>query len=80
MTYLEKLSPWCIIKLLPSMQRLTVARFRRRGDAEAHLRILHRLIPHANFTIIYDPVLSSQTLPADNVTNEIDKYSNRQGD
>jgi len=73
MTYLERLSPWCIIKLLPSMQRLTVARFRRRGDAEAHLRILRRLIPHAKFTIIYDPVLISQTLPADNTVHEVEK-------
>ncbi|NET57948.1 MAG: hypothetical protein F6K47_17860 [Symploca sp. SIO2E6] len=73
MTYLERLSPWCIIKLLPNMQRLTVARFRRRGDAEAHLRILRRLIPHANFTIIYDPVVIPPTLPVDNTVNEIDK-------
>ncbi len=37
MTYLERLSPWCIIKLLPNMQRLTVARCRRRNDAEEHM-------------------------------------------
>ncbi|NEP09026.1 MAG: hypothetical protein F6K14_02005 [Symploca sp. SIO2C1] len=73
MTYLERLSPWCIIKLLPSMQRLTVARFRHRGDAEAHARILRRLIPHAEFTIIYDPVLVSQVLPVDNTVNQVEK-------
>ncbi len=37
MTYLERLSPWCIVKLLPNMQRLVVARCRRRNDAEEHL-------------------------------------------
>ncbi|NEQ64324.1 MAG: hypothetical protein F6K21_02270 [Symploca sp. SIO2D2] len=60
MSYLERLSPWCIIKLLPKMQRLTVARFRRRGDAEAHMQVLRRLIPDATFTIIYDPALEQQ--------------------
>lgn len=33
MTYLERLSPWCIVKLLPNMQRQVVARCRRRNDA-----------------------------------------------
>jgi hypothetical protein len=33
MTYLERLSPWCIVKLLPNMQRRVVARCRRRNDA-----------------------------------------------
>ena len=59
MTYLERLSPWCIIKLLPSMQRLTVARFRRRGDAEAHLQILRSKNPTASYEVIFD-VTSAQ--------------------
>jgi len=37
MTYLERLSPWCIVKLLPNMQRQVVARCRRRNDAEEHM-------------------------------------------
>jgi hypothetical protein len=40
MTYLERLSPWCIVKLLPDMQRLVVARCRRRNDKGA-------IAPHA---------------------------------
>lgn len=60
MTYLEKLNPWCVVRLLPSMQHQIVARFRRRSDAEAHLQILHRLITGVNFTIIFSPVLEQQ--------------------
>ena len=33
MTYLKRLSPWCIVKLLPNMQRQVVARCRSRNDA-----------------------------------------------
>lgn len=60
MTYLEKLNPWCVVRLLPSMQHQIVARFRRRTDAEAHLQILHRLIPGVAFTIIFYPNLEQQ--------------------
>ena len=60
MTYLERLSPWCIIKLLPNMQRLVVARCRCRNDAEKHLRILRRLLPGASFAIVFDPALDRQ--------------------
>jgi hypothetical protein len=42
MTYAERLSPWCIIKLLPKMQRMTVARCRRRNDAEEQCDSLKR--------------------------------------
>ncbi|AFZ18926.1 hypothetical protein [Allocoleopsis franciscana] len=37
-TYLERLSPWCLVRLLPKMQRLTVGRFRRWNDAHEHMR------------------------------------------
>ncbi|MEJ6483802.1 hypothetical protein N0Y54_21205 [Nostoc punctiforme UO1] len=54
MTYSEKLSPWCVIRLLPNMQHRILARFRRRSDAEAHLQVLHRLIPGMSFTLIFN--------------------------
>ena len=57
MTYYQQLHPWCIIHLLPKMQRQVVARFRRRNDAEAHLQALHRLEPTANYEIVFDPAL-----------------------
>ncbi len=64
MTYLEKLSPWCIVRLLPNMQNQVVARFRRRSDAEAHLQVLRRLIPNVNFTLIFNVVLEQQNQTA----------------
>jgi hypothetical protein len=54
MTYKTKLFPWCIIRPLPNMQQTIVARFRRRCDAEAHLRILRQLIPSDPYTIMFD--------------------------
>jgi hypothetical protein len=37
------------------MQRITVARLRNRSDAEGHLAVLRRLIPNADFAIVFDP-------------------------
>jgi hypothetical protein len=54
MTYFEKLHPWTIIRPLPNLQRRTVARFRRRNDAEAHLQVLKRLMPDIAFEIVFD--------------------------
>lgn len=54
MTYKTQLFPWCIIRPLPNMQQKIVARFRRRSDAEAHLKILRLLLPNAPHTIIFD--------------------------
>lgn len=54
-TYYDRLHPWCIIRLLPKMQRAVVARFRRRNDAEAHLKILQQMNPDADYLIIFDP-------------------------
>ncbi|MCC3589229.1 hypothetical protein QUA82_30045 [Microcoleus sp. F8-D3] len=60
MTYFEKLHPWCLIRLLPNCQRIVVARFRKRNDADEHLRVLQRLVKHRTFVIIFD----SQEQPA----------------
>ncbi|MEC4885654.1 MAG: hypothetical protein SAL70_30715 [Scytonema sp. PMC 1070.18] len=60
MTYLDKLNPWCLVKLQPSMQNQVVARFRRRSDAECHLRVIRRLSPGVTYIIIFNPVLELQ--------------------
>ncbi|AOX01155.1 hypothetical protein BJP34_18430 [Moorena producens PAL-8-15-08-1] len=54
MSYSERLHPWVIVRLLPKMQRVIVARFRNRSDAEGHLWALKRLMPEAKFIIIFD--------------------------
>ncbi len=54
MSYSERLHPWVIVRLLPKMQRVIVARFRNRSDAEGNLQALKRLMPDAQFIIIFD--------------------------
>ncbi|MFB2976608.1 hypothetical protein [Microseira sp. BLCC-F43] len=45
---------WIIIRQLPNLQRITVGKFRNRSDAEGHLQILRRMIPHARFEVVFD--------------------------
>jgi hypothetical protein len=52
--YQQQLHPWCIVRLLPNLKRLTVARCRRRGDAEAHLKLLRQQTA-ADFAIVFEP-------------------------
>lgn len=59
MSYKEQLTPWCIIRHLPNLQRIVVCRFRRRNDAEDHLRLIRRLCPNVAFSIIFDLPLDS---------------------
>jgi hypothetical protein len=54
MTYLQRLNPWCIIRPFPDMRTLIVGRFRRRVDAEGHLRILKQMMPSVPFEIVFD--------------------------
>lgn len=61
MTYRDSLSPWCIVQHLPNMQCAIIARFRKRSDAEAHLRVLQRLNPTITYELIFD-------LPSDKPT------------
>ncbi len=54
MTYAHRLHPWAIVRLLPKMQRVVVGRFRNRSNAEGHMQALKRLMPDANFVIVFD--------------------------
>lgn len=53
--YRDRLNCWAIARLLPKMQRIIVARFRNRSDAEGHVQCLRQLIPHASFIVVFDP-------------------------
>lgn len=46
--------PWCIIRQLPNMQRVVVARFHRRHDADGYLQILQQLMPTTKHVIVFD--------------------------
>lgn len=54
MNYQEKLSPWTIIRMQPDQKDVTVARFRRRSDAEGHLLVLKKMIPQIEFAIVFE--------------------------
>jgi hypothetical protein len=58
MSYHERLHPWCILRFLPKMKWLIVARFRRRNDAEGHLKALCHLDPTIEYEIAFDPGLA----------------------
>lgn len=48
------------------MQRITVARFRRRNDADAHVKVLRQLIPEGTYIILFNAAvapLSSKVQP-----------------
>ncbi|MBD2072183.1 hypothetical protein H6F93_32455 [Leptolyngbya sp. FACHB-671] len=62
MTYREQLHPWCIIRHAAEAtqsaaptEQLVVARFRRRNNAEDHLKRMQRLSPECSYSIIFDP-------------------------
>ncbi|MBE9138819.1 hypothetical protein IQ254_16730 [Nodosilinea sp. LEGE 07088] len=61
MTYRDSLYSWHIVRLLPQFQRVTVARFRSRSQAENHIKVLRRLMPTAAFVIVFDPPASPKT-------------------
>jgi hypothetical protein len=54
MTYFDQLHPWCLMRLLPNLQSRVIARFRRRNDAEAHMRVLRQLAPTGRYEIMFD--------------------------
>lgn len=61
-TYQQQLHPWCVMQLLPDLQRREVARFRRRNDADAHTRVLRQQAPENQYIIVFDPVLDPPVL------------------
>jgi hypothetical protein len=56
MTYRERLHHWAVIRLLPNAQRLVVARFYVRSDAEGHAATLNRLVPGGIYIVMFDPI------------------------
>lgn len=45
---------WCIIRPLPSLRSVVVARFPSRSKAEAHLNFLKHSRPDAAYEIMFD--------------------------
>ena len=64
MTYKQQLFGWCIIRPFPNMRTQIVGRFRRRSDAEGHLRVLKQIIPGVPYEIMFDITPEDLTPPA----------------
>lgn len=54
MTYSDSLRRWLVVRLLPNMQRVIVARFRNESDADGYCRAIKRLIPDGEFIVVFD--------------------------
>jgi hypothetical protein len=66
MSYKSRLYPWCIIRHFPDSRRQVVGRLRRHNDAEEHLKLLRRLTPNVEYSIIFDPMLDNAKATAQN--------------
>ena len=56
MSYQDLLHPWVIYRLLADCKHQSIARFRRRNEAEAYLKVLQRLLPAAQFAIVFEAI------------------------
>ena len=54
MPYRERLNLWVLVRLLPNLQRVTVGQYRNRSDADGHLQIIRRLMPNAEFEVVFN--------------------------
>ncbi|KAM3092896.1 hypothetical protein ACKFKG_20945 [Phormidesmis sp. 146-35] len=48
------LNRWFVVRLLPKMQRIVVARFCTQSEAEASVKIVRQLIPEGEFLVLFD--------------------------
>ncbi|MBD2060478.1 hypothetical protein H6F88_31540 [Oculatella sp. FACHB-28] len=55
MSYQNRLNPWLVVRLLPTMQQIVVGRFRNWSNADGHRKTLKQLIPQAEFSVVFDP-------------------------
>jgi len=55
MTYREQITPWVVLRQLPNMQRMTLARFRKRSDADSYSQTLRQLDPRLDLVVMFDP-------------------------
>jgi hypothetical protein len=63
MPYKDRLNKWLVVRLLPNMQRITVAHFFRHSDADGYLWIVRQLIPNAQFVIVFNAELNREAAP-----------------
>ncbi|MFB2646181.1 hypothetical protein ACE09Y_07920 [Raphidiopsis sp. BLCC-F218] len=59
-SYKNRLNGWTIARVAQDQQRVVVARFRSKSDADGYIQHLRQLVPEDSFEIFFD----SQILPS----------------
>ncbi|MFB8798527.1 MAG: hypothetical protein U7126_30830 [Microcoleus sp.] len=57
----ETPNAWIIYRLLPNFQRLPVAQFRSRSEAESSLKAIRELLPNSEFILAFEVGLENPT-------------------
>ncbi|MEB3211738.1 MAG: hypothetical protein VKL39_10295 [Leptolyngbyaceae bacterium] len=65
MTYQEQLNPWTVQNQHPQMGQQVIARFRRRGDADAYLNTMQNLRPGLKLSVAFATTLPEKAAIAD---------------
>ncbi|MGL5064800.1 MAG: hypothetical protein ACRC62_32880 [Microcoleus sp.] len=68
MPYKDRLNKWLVVRLLPNMQRITVAQFFKHSDADGYLRIIRQLIPNAQFVVVFNADINLETVSSSDRT------------
>ncbi len=46
--------PWAVVRQLPSLRWVIIARYRSCSDADAHFRLLRQRVPNVQFKVVFD--------------------------
>jgi hypothetical protein len=52
--YKANINPWAIFRCFEPTKHVCVARFRRRSEADGHIKTLRRMIPQGRFEVVFD--------------------------
>jgi hypothetical protein len=53
-SYKNRLNGWAIARVLTDKERVIVARFRSRSDADGYIQHLQQMVPAGSFEIFFD--------------------------
>jgi hypothetical protein len=53
-SYRNRLNGWAIARVVANKERVIVARFRSRSDADGYIQHLRQLVPGGSFEIFFD--------------------------
>ncbi|MEA5578937.1 hypothetical protein [Anabaena sp. UHCC 0451] len=53
-SYKNRLNGWAIARVVADQQRVIVARFRKRSDADGYIQHLRQIVPDSSFEMFFD--------------------------